>query len=100
MEWAKELAMKVHTLHTTNMFATTFEKVEILSDQSGMPLFTMSLDDVFTSNVCEYFQLICTEELVKLQKRQSPQVDYCVHTELQHKPSHVCIATTPPNLDY
>jgi hypothetical protein len=100
VEWAKELAMKVHTLGTTNMFATTFKKVKILSDQSAMPLFTMALDDVFTSDVCEYFQLICIEELVKLQKRLSAQVDYCVRIELQQKPSHVCIATTPPNLDH
>ncbi len=92
--------MKVHTLATTNMFATTFEKVEILSDHSAMPLFTMSLDDVFTSDVCEYFQLIGIEELVKLQKRLFANVDYLVHTELQQEPSHVCIATTPPNLDH
>jgi hypothetical protein len=82
------------------MFATTFKKVEILSDHSAMPLFTMLLDDVFTSHVCEYFQLIGIEELVKLQKRLFANVDYLVHTELQQEPSHVCIATTPPNLDH
>jgi hypothetical protein len=60
----------------------------------------MSLDDVFTSDVSEYFQLICIEELVKLQKRLSAQVDNHVHTELQQEPSHVCIAMTPPNLDH
>jgi hypothetical protein len=36
VEWVKELAMKVQTLATTNMFATTLKKVEILSDQSAM----------------------------------------------------------------
>lgn len=57
-----------------------FKKVEILSDQSAMHLFAMSLDDVFTSDVCECFQLICIEELVKFQNRLSANVDYCVHT--------------------
>jgi hypothetical protein len=58
--------MKVHIQATIVMATATFKKVKILSDQSAMHLFTMSLNDVSTLDAHEYFQLKHIEKFTKL----------------------------------